>query len=165
MKARIYYMLQHSRQDGPGLRMVVCFQGCAQACPECWNPAVREANAGVKMDTEDIKRRMMLDVELEGLTLAGGEPFLQPEAALELAKYAHALGLNVACSTGYRSADIFSNFDDVQRALLNEVDVLTDCCTGRVYDVRALQDGQLSKPKVAIDRLSFRKKRANAEKP
>ena len=49
---------------------------------------------------------------------------VQPLQCLEIAKYAHKLGLNVWCYTGYLYENILKN--EKQKALLEEVDVLVD---------------------------------------
>ncbi len=126
MKTQIYAIIQNSRVDGPGIRMVVEFQGCLLHCGGCsaqgaWNP-----NAGTEMDTEELKRRMAIDLHLDGITLSGGEPFLQPAAAYDLAKFAHSLDLSVWCFTGYTMDSILQKGDGDQQALLREVDVLVD---------------------------------------
>lgn len=126
MKARIYSIIQNSIMAGPGTRMVIEFQGCLMHCKGCCNQGAWEPNGGVEMDTEEIKRRMVLDPFLAGITLSGGEPFLQPEAALELAKFAHSLGLSVWCYTGYSMGDILQKGYSAQVALLKETDVLVD---------------------------------------
>lgn len=126
MKARIYGLVQNSYVDGPGIRMAVFFQGCHMHCKGCHNQGSWEPNGGVEMDTEEIKRRMAIDPLLAGITLSGGEPFLQPEAALDLAKFAHSLGLNVWCYTGYNMGLMLHMGDAAQVALLKETDVLVD---------------------------------------
>ena len=63
---------------------------------------------------------------LSGLTLSGGEPLEQPVPCLELAKAAHANGLNVWCYTGYTWEELTKENDPDRIALLNQVDVLVD---------------------------------------
>lgn len=126
MKARIYGLVQNSYVDGPGIRMAVFFQGCRMHCKGCHNQGSWDPNGGTEMDTEEIKRRMAIDPLLAGITLSGGEPFLQPEAALDLAKFAHSLGLNVWCYTGYIMDSILDTGDSAQVTLLKETDVLVD---------------------------------------
>lgn len=126
MKARIYDLVQNRHGDGPGNRMVVYFQGCLNRCHGCSEPGAQEVNGGIEMDTEEIKRRMSLDSLLTGLTLSGGEPFLQPEAGLDLAGFAHSLGLTVWCYTGYRMEDILDKGYAAQIELLKKTDVLVD---------------------------------------
>ena len=59
---------------------------------------------------------------LSGITLTGGEPLLQIKPAIELAKAAKNLGLNVWCYTGYK----FEEIPPAAQELLNFVDVLVD---------------------------------------
>ena len=59
---------------------------------------------------------------LSGITLSGGEPFLQIAPALELAKAAKNLNLNVWCYTGYKFEEIPQSAEE----LLKNIDVLVD---------------------------------------
>ena len=59
---------------------------------------------------------------LTGITLTGGEPFLQINPALELATAAKNLNLNVWCYTGFKFEDIPPDADE----LLQNIDVLVD---------------------------------------
>ena len=63
---------------------------------------------------------------LSGLTLSGGEPMEQPAPCLELAKAAHANGLNVWSYTGYTWEELMRQNDPDRIALLRQVDVLVD---------------------------------------
>ena len=76
------------------------------------------------MDTDEIKRMILADPLLDGITLSGGEPFLQPDALAELAGFAHECGLNVWCWSGYTFEQIAATRDGI-RALGN-IDVLVD---------------------------------------
>lgn len=65
---------------------------------------------------------------LDGVTLTGGEPFCQAAACAELARRAHARGLNVWTYTGYtyeKLLDMAASDPDVA-ALLDATDVLVD---------------------------------------
>lgn len=74
------------------------------------------------MDTEDIIYQFIRNPLLDGITLTGGEPFLQIDAANELAKAAKSLGLNVWCYTGYNLEDL----PPEAAVLLDNIDVLVD---------------------------------------
>ena len=63
---------------------------------------------------------------LDGITLSGGEPFFQAEAAADLAKKAHEMGLNVWTYTGYTWEEIFSSDQPAWKKLLRQTDVLVD---------------------------------------
>ena len=70
---------------------------------------------------EDMRDNILLD----GVTLSGGEPFVQPEACTVIAEAAHAQGLNVWCYSGYTFEQLVNG--SVQwLELLQNVDVLVD---------------------------------------
>ena len=124
MDIRIYGIVNESIVDGPGFRLAVFVQGCKHDCPGCHNPESHPLDGGKLYTTDEIIAMLDEDPLLDGITLSGGEPFLQPAACLELARAAHARGLNVWCYTGY-TFDALAGVDGAQ-ALLDEVDVLVD---------------------------------------
>lgn len=120
MQIRIAGVVPESFVDGAGIRYAVFMQGCLRRCAGCHNPNTHDLNGGRLVDTEELIAGMKRNSLLTGLTLSGGEPFLQDEAATELAKAAKRIGLNVWCFTGYR-------FEDLPHStLINYVDVLVD---------------------------------------
>ncbi len=125
MKFRIAGIVQDSIVDGPGVRMTVFAQGCHHNCKGCHNPQTHSLSGGRETTTEEVIAQMHANTLLDGLTLSGGEPFLQPRACSELAKAAHDLGLNVWCYTGYTLEQIRMLPEAVQE-LLRHVDVLVD---------------------------------------
>ena len=68
-----------------------------------------------------------LDDEV-GVTFSGGDPFEQPEACLELAKYIHSVKLNVWCYTGYTYEQLLKKGKDNPSIMnfLKEIDILVD---------------------------------------
>ena len=78
------------------------------------------------MDTQAIVAQMRANPLLDGLTLSGGDPMEQPAPCAELARQAHALGLNVWCYTGYTLEQLLKEADPDRMALLRETDVLVD---------------------------------------
>lgn len=117
---RIAGIVQDSIVDGPGIRLVVFTQGCPHHCPGCHNPETHDFNGGRVVDVAEIIAMMDKNPLLDGVTLSGGEPFCQPDACMEIAKAAHARGLNVWCYTGYEYEVLLGN------PLLDEIDVLVD---------------------------------------
>ena len=110
--------------DGEGIRTVVWTQGCPHHCPFCHNPQTHDFNGGYVVELDDIFKEMNKLRGQDGITLSGGDPMVQPLQCLEIAKYAHKLGLNVWCYTGYLYENILKN--EKQKALFEEVDVLVD---------------------------------------
>lgn len=125
MNIRIFGLSSHSHIDGPGDRLTIYFQGCLRHCDGCNNPDSWPLHGGDKWDTEKIKEVIMMTPHLNGVSFSGGEPFLQPVQALELARYAHTLGLTVWCYSGYTFEEIFE-WDDSRFELLKEIDILVD---------------------------------------
>ena len=126
MKIRIAGMVNDSIVDGSGLRFTVFTQGCPHHCPGCHNPETHDMCGGKEADTEEIITKMKKNPLLSGLTLSGGEPLMQSEACLELAKAAHGMDLNVWAYTGYTWETLMQENDPARLALLREVDVLVD---------------------------------------
>lgn len=110
--------------DGEGIRTVIWFQGCPHKCFGCHNPETHNINEGKEFDIEEIKKIIDKLEYQNGITLSGGDPFMQPEAATEIAKYAHEKGYNVWCYTGYLYENIIKN-EKLYNLLLN-IDVLID---------------------------------------
>ena len=112
--------------DGPGLRLTIFTQGCLHHCPGCHNPQTHDPEGGSWADTEDILAAAAENPLLDGITLSGGDPFLQPVPCLALAEGAHKIGLNVWTYTGYTWEALLEENDAEKLALLKETDVLED---------------------------------------
>ena len=80
--------------------------------------------ANSAFDIDEIKMKLKNLKYQSGITLSGGDPFFQPEAALEIAKFAKSIGLNVWAYTGFTYEALLS--DKSRLDLLKYVDVLVD---------------------------------------
>ena len=112
--------------DGPGLRLTIFTQGCLHHCPGCHNPQTHDPDGGSWADTDDILAAAAENPLLDGITLSGGDPFMQPVPCLALAEGAHKIGLNVWTYTGYTWEALLEENDAEKLALLKETDVLVD---------------------------------------
>ena len=110
--------------DGSGIRTVIWFQGCLHNCKGCQNPETHDMNGGIVVDVDELKMKLKNLKYQSGITLSGGDPFFQPEAALEIAKFAKSIGLNVWAYTGFTYEALLS--DKSRLDLLKNVDVLVD---------------------------------------
>ena len=120
MQIRIAGLVPESFVDGDGIRFAIFFQGCQKNCAGCHNPQTHDLNGGRLVDTDEIFSAIKKNPLLDGITLTGGEPFLQVEAAEELALNAKNFGLSVWCYTGF-------TFEEIKNSpLLENVDVLID---------------------------------------
>ena len=118
--------------DGEGIRFVVFLQGCPHHCKRCHNTETWDINKQSYIDIDSIFQ--MMDklsnsiIQYRGLTLSGGEPFLQPLGCSILTDKAHSIGWDVWCYSGYtytQLLEIAKNDNDVNR-LLRSINVLID---------------------------------------
>lgn len=117
---------KNSIVDGPGLRYVIFTQGCTQHCIGCHNPETWDRTKGQWYDIDMIETQINQDPLISGITLSGGEPFLQPRECYEIAKFTHSLGLSVWCYTGLTFEYIWHSKSALLFQLLEEIDVLVD---------------------------------------
>lgn len=125
-----------TRVNGPGLRAAVWVQGCTLGCPGCFNPHTHPHARRTLHDPRTLADRLLADLEIEGLTLLGGEPFEQALAAAILAERFKADGRTVMTYSGYTHARLSRTGGDVGR-LLAATDLL---CAGP-YVQRLKTDG------------------------
>ena len=126
-EARIAGTVRHSSVDGPGVRFVVFFQGCPHHCGACQNPETWDPAGGASVTLEGLAEEMRQTRYLDGITLSGGDPLLQPDAAIYLADAAHARGLTVWCYTGWTWEELLSGGAGGRaREALPHIDVLVD---------------------------------------
>lgn len=124
---RMHGMLRHSLVNGPGIRCVLFLQGCTHHCPGCQNPETHDIHGGTPCSTQAILNDILTDRNLDGVTLSGGDPLLQPKACTEIAKACKQHGLSVWVYTGYLFEDIHTEKLGKDAAnLLQYIDVLVD---------------------------------------
>lgn len=124
MMFRLAGEIKHSLVNGPGIRYVVFFQGCPHHCEGCQNPETHDISGGIEANTDDVMERILKAKFLDGVTLSGGDPLMQPEACGLIAKASHEMGLSVWVYTGWRMEDVLGNTH--KRDALRYVDILVD---------------------------------------
>jgi len=98
--------------DGPGIRYVVFFSGCNLRCKYCHNPDTWKLKSGQLFSVEDVirdirKYKSYLHFSGGGVTITGGDPFVQPAFLVELLKACKSEGLHTALDTaGYVPRDV-----------------------------------------------------------
>ncbi len=123
---RIANVVNDSIVDGHGLRFTVFTQGCPHHCAGCHNPETHDPAGGREVTPDELLRQFAQNPLIEGLTLSGGEPFLQAESCAALARMAHETGRNVWTYSGYTFETLRDKGDAAWTALLKETDVLVD---------------------------------------
>lgn len=99
---RLFGTAVDSIVDGPGLRYAVFVQGCPHGCDGCHNPGSHDAQGGYEVGIADLVRDIDKARSCTGVTISGGEPFMQPEALHELVCSLNAHGHHdIWVYTGY----------------------------------------------------------------
>lgn len=112
--------------NGYGLRAVLWTQGCYAHCKGCQNPETWDPEGGVLVNIEDVKDELRSFKGQAGLTFCGGEPFLQPEACLEISRFVKKeLGWNVWSFSGYTYEQI-KEIGGAKWEFLKSLDALID---------------------------------------
>lgn len=125
---RIHNIIFSTKVLGPETRAAIWFQGCNRDCYRCMSPETRPLDAG---RTISIKRIVDVLAELdsiEGITISGGEPFLQRHALFLLLKeIREKTNLGIIIYTGY-TVDELGKIDDeeVNEILTNLCDLIID---------------------------------------
>jgi len=102
MKASIDSIETFGLVDGPGIRTVIFFNGCALRCLYCHNPEMwkqKQLNYDVETLVTKIKRNIPYYGKNGGVTLSGGEPLLQIDFLLELCKRLKSENIHIALDT------------------------------------------------------------------
>ena len=126
---RVAGIVEDSTTDGPGFRMAIFAQGCFHDCEGCHNPKTHPLEWGTPYTVADLQHRFTASApHLAGLTLSGGEPFLQASPLAAIARTAHELGRDVMTYTGYTYEALLrlGEKDAGITDLLRETDVLVD---------------------------------------
>ena len=125
---KIAGIVKESVVDGPGFRYVVFAQGCHHKCPGCHNPHTHPIDGGKEISVDEIFSEIIKNPLLKGVTLSGGEPFLQAVAFVCLARKVKEAGLSVMIYSGYtleELTDMFDEFPEYEK-LLDFCDILVD---------------------------------------
>jgi anaerobic ribonucleoside-triphosphate reductase activating protein len=116
--------------DGEGVRCSLYVSGCLFACDGCFNRATWNFRYGTPY-TAELEDRIIADLRqsyVQGLTLLGGEPFLNTGVCLSLVRRVRAeFGdtKDIWSWSGYTYEELLLDSDD-KRELLQHLDVLVD---------------------------------------
>lgn len=116
--------------DGEGVRCSLYLSGCRFACEECFNEAVQDFSYG-RPFTAELLTQILTDLDhdyVQGLTLLGGEPFLNTQVALTVVRAVRekfGQTKDIWSWSGFTFEQLLKETAD-KRALLRELDVLVD---------------------------------------
>lgn len=94
--------------DGIGVRTTVFFQGCDFHCLGCHNEITHDKTKGKLVTAFDVYHEIYGSKLANGVTFSGGEPFLQEEALLVLAKICKTKGRHITIYTGHEVGELLT---------------------------------------------------------
>ena len=116
--------------DGEGVRCSLYVSGCLFQCPGCYNRAAQSFSYGHPY-TQSLENQILSDLSKEyvqGLSLLGGEPFLNTSIILPLVSRMREMfgdKKDIWCWTGYTFEELLVETSD-KLQLLAEMDVVVD---------------------------------------
>lgn len=131
VNGRIHSIESMGLVDGPGIRVVVFFQGCKLRCLYCHNPDTWSDKGGTEYTAEELVKRIKrfksyFTTSGGGVTFSGGDPLRQPEFLLEVLKECKSEGIHTCLDT---SGVGFGDYDEI----LKYTDLV-------LYDVKHLSE-------------------------
>ena len=112
---------------GPGKRYAIWVQGCKKRCKGCINPAGWSLDGGHEKTVEQIYSSIVSQKGLTGVTISGGEPFLQFE---ELGKLISLIKestlLDVMVFSGFSVEEIQKTYGENFEKMKKYIDILVD---------------------------------------
>jgi anaerobic ribonucleoside-triphosphate reductase activating protein len=109
---------------GPGSRAGVWVQGCTFVCPGCIAPEWKPQQVNQLTSVKELAERILAE-EVDGITLSGGEPFLQAPALAELMRLIREQReINCITFTGFTYSAL--KHTPQAKVLLDQVDLLVD---------------------------------------
>ena len=109
---------------GPRNRYVLWVQGCHKNCKGCIAKHSHNMKEGIPIKIGALAMEIALS-DADGLTISGGEPFLQSQELTELIRQIHALRpMGVIVYTGYKIEELRKN--EQAQKFLKKIDLLID---------------------------------------
>jgi anaerobic ribonucleoside-triphosphate reductase activating protein len=125
MQLYLYYFQNSSKVLGLGSRFVIWTQGCDKRCQGCVASNSWDKNSGGFYISIDKLAKEILNANINGITISGGEPFLQSEALSSLIDILNTKKrLNYIVYSGYLYDEIVNC--KTKKKLLDKVDLLID---------------------------------------
>jgi anaerobic ribonucleoside-triphosphate reductase activating protein len=149
----IHAIMEGSRANGPGRRIVVWFQGCNLGCKGCFNPRTHSSASRELMSVRQLAGVIgELRAEVEGITITGGEPLQQGPALLQVLRLVRtSTDLSVVLFSGHSLEEIQATPEGPE--ILGLVDVLI---AGPYVERLQTQDGILGSTNQTIHLLTSR---------
>lgn len=122
---RVSYITK-TKTLGPGERCAIWMQGCKKRCKGCINPEGQNLNGGYEISVEEIINEILQFKTITGVTISGGEPFIQYKELCDLVDIIKRVSdLDVMLFSGYSLSEIKEMYPNCMN-LLNKIDIFID---------------------------------------
>lgn len=106
---RVHQTVKSITTLGPYRRYGLWVQGCTRGCPGCETAEAQPTDGGYTVDINELAEEIIGIEEIEGITVSGGEPYLQKNGlTLLLSAIREKRDLGVILYTGYHFNEIKS---------------------------------------------------------
>ena len=130
-KLRLYMTVKKTQSLGPFNRYGIWVQGCLKKCTGCISEDAQSLAGGYEVGVPVLAREILNTPDIEGITISGGEPFLQSAALVELIELIkNERDLGIIVYTGM-------NYDEIENDSLSK---LCDITIDGDY-IESLNDG------------------------
>ncbi|HAE53242.1 MAG TPA: radical SAM protein [Ruminococcus sp.] len=120
----VYMKENNVKVLGHGIRYVLWVQGCNRRCKGCIAENAQDMKKGTPVNINALALEIALS-DAEGLTISGGEPFLQAQPLSELIDKIHAKRkMGIIVYTGFRYEELKTDMN--MKSLLDRTDLLID---------------------------------------
>jgi len=121
----ISHYVTRTKVLGPFERSALWVSGCCFDCDGCIAKEMNKQNP-TNMDVEDLVK-IFSSEDVEGITISGGEPFLQAEALAKMVKEIREIrDYGVIVYSGFEYEELIKSNDPVVTEFLKEIDILID---------------------------------------
>lgn len=117
---------------GRGNRVGIWTAGCPHRCKGCSNPELWDDNNARNIDVSEVIK-VVRNFTVDGVTITGGEPFMQPEELHNLVQELSVITDDILVYSGYRLNELIAMNNIHVNAVLNQIAVLID---GRYIEER-----------------------------
>lgn len=126
---RLYDENAYSDVLGPqGLfRYIIWTQGCLRNCKGCMSAMSHSMDGGYVRDADKVINDILCATDIEGITISGGEPFLQAASLVYIVKAVRAIrDVGVTVYTGNSYEELLNSADSDIKEFLECIDLLID---------------------------------------
>ncbi len=125
---RIFRIYHNSVVEGPGRRSVLQTAGCNLRCPGCHVPETHDPRGGVEMTADEIVEQLLAPEgePRDGVTILGGEPFLQPKGLFALLRMLKQRNQHITLYTGHTLEQLNARPEAAIQQIVELTDILID---------------------------------------